>query len=663
MTGSRRPGAGQLPIEVWAPLADRVEIEWSLATVPESTNRSPEGQSDVPESTNRSPEGQSDVPGSTNRSLEGRQGREEMAAVGDGWWRWDAPATASGGTNRDAAAEPVVLDYAFVLDGAEPPVPDPRSAWQPHGVHGPSRTFDPARLTWTDHDWCGPRNGQGVLGGVVYELHIGTFTEQGTFDAAVDRLDHLVSLGVDVVNVMPVAAFDGQWGWGYDGVGLYAVHDPYGGPVAFARFVDACHERGLGVCLDVVHNHLGASGNYLARFGPFFTTAHSTPWGPAVNLDQEDAEHVRGFLVDNAVRWLRDFHLDALRLDAVHELRDTSARHFLSECSDAVAALSLQLGRPLDLIAESDLNDVDVVAPTSQGGWGMTAQWDDDLHHALHVALTGEDHGYYTDFAGGAGREEPGPLSVLAKVLTRGFLHDGGLSTFRGRAWGKPVDTTALDARRLLGYLQTHDQVGNRMTGDRISAVVAPGLQAAGAAIYLLAPTTPMIFMGEEWAASTPWQYFTSFEDAALGEAVRAGRYAEFASHGWSADDVPDPQDAATRERSVLDWSEAGSDAHARVLEWYRACIALRRSLIGAEPTRLADVSVRVDEAARWVVMVHAPPGRTASGVVVNLADVPQEVPVPGGVSRVLLAWDEAGTSPAPDAVRLPAASAAVVAL
>ncbi len=462
-----------------------------------------------------------------------------MTAVGDGWWRWEAPATASPG---------MALDYAFVLDGAEPAVPDPRSAWQPHGVHGPSRTFDPTQLTWTDHDWRGPRDGQGVLGGVVYELHVGTFTAEGTFDAAVERLDHLVSLGVDVVNVMPVAAFDGQWGWGYDGVGLYAVHDPYGGPVAFARFVDACHARGLGVCLDVVHNHLGASGNYLARFGPFFTTAHGTPWGPAVNLDQDDAEHVRGFLVDNALRWLRDFHLDALRLDAVHELRDTSARHFLAECADAVAALSSELGRPLDLIAESDLNDVDVVAPTSHGGWGMTAQWDDDIHHALHVALTGEDHGYYTDFAGGEGREEAGPLAVLAKVLTRGFLHDGNLSSFRGRPWGQPVDTSALDARRLLGYLQTHDQVGNRMTGDRISAVVPPGLQAAGAAIYLLAPTTPMIFMGEEWAASTPWQYFTSFEDTALGEAVRAGRYAEFASHGWSADDVPDPQDPATRD-------------------------------------------------------------------------------------------------------------------
>ena len=391
------------------------------------------------------------------------------------------------------------------------------------------------------HGWRGPRDGQGVLGGVVYELHVGTFTAEGTLDAAVERLDHLVALGIDVVEVMPVAAFPGRWGWGYDGVALYAVHDGYGGPDAFARFVDACHARGLGVCLDVVHNHLGASGNYLARFGPYFTGAHTTPWGPAVNLDQEGAEHVRGFLVENALRWFRDFHVDALRLDAVHELKDSSPRHYLAELSDAVATLSAELGRPLDLVAESDLNDTTMVAPTADGGRGMTAQWDDDVHHALHVALTGERHGYYADFAGGDGRDEAGPLAVLAKVLTRGFLHDGTLSTFRGRRWGRPVDTAGLDARRLLGYLQTHDQVGNRMAGDRVSATLPPGLQAAGAALYLLAPTTAMVFMGEEWAASTPWQFFTSFEEDGLAEAVREGRRAEFGSHGWSADAVPGP--------------------------------------------------------------------------------------------------------------------------
>ncbi len=637
---ARRAGAGQVPLEVWAPLAEHVEVEWTL--VAPSTGGPTEGPTEAP----------------AGGSTEHPPRRSPMTPVGDGWWRCEPSRGAAG---AGTASEPLVLDYAFRLDGRDPALPDPRSAWQPHGVHGPSRTVDPARFVWTDHAWRGPRDGQGVLGGVVYELHVGTFTAQGTFDAAVERLDHLVALGVDVVEVMPVAAFPGRWGWGYDGVGLYAVHAGYGGPVAFAAFVDACHARGLGVCLDVVHNHLGASGNYLARFGPYFTQAHSTPWGPAVNLDHPGAEHVRGFLVENAVRWLRDFHVDALRLDAVHELKDSSPRHYLAALADDVAALSAELGRPLDLVAESDQNDTAMVAPTSEGGRGMTAQWDDDVHHALHVALTGERHGYYADFAGGEGREEPGPLTVLAKVLTRGFLHDGTLSSFRGRTWGRPVDTEALDARRLLGYLQTHDQVGNRMTGDRVSAALTPGLQAAGAALYLLAPTTAMVFMGEEWAASSPWQFFTSFEEAALADAVREGRLAEFGSHGWAADGVPDPQDPATRDRSVLPWHEVGEEPHASVLRWYTSCTALRRSVLPAGPTRLADVDVTVDEEARWVVMVHAAAGRTAYAVVANLAGRAQEVPVRREVREVLLAWQPEGTAVAGAGLHLPAESVAVV--
>jgi maltooligosyltrehalose trehalohydrolase len=577
-----------------------------------------------------------------------------MTPTGDGWWRWD---------RGDAASEGTAIDYAFVLDGAEPALPDPRSAWQPRGVHGPSRTFDTSSFDWTDGGWPGPRSGAGVLGAVVYELHVGTFTPEGTLDAALARLDHLAALGVDVVQLMPVVAFPGRWGWGYDGVDLWAVHDGYGGPAALQRFVDACHARGLGVALDVVHNHLGASGNYLSRFGPYFTEGHHTPWGPAVNLDHAGSPEVRRFLVDSVLRWFRDFHVDALRLDAVHELKDDSQPHYLAELSDTVATLSRVLGRPLDLVAESDLNDTSMVTPTSEGGRGMTAQWDDDVHHALHVALTGEAHGYYADFAGGGARDEAGPLAVLAKVLTRGFLHDGTMSTFRGRPWGRPVDVEHLDARRLLGYLQTHDQVGNRMTGDRVSAAVPPGVQAAGAALYLLAPTTPMVFMGEEWAASTPWQFFTSFDDEVLADAVRRGRRAEFGAHGWSEDAVPDPQDPATRDASVLDWAEAGDPEHARVLRWYADCIALRRELVGDAPTRFADVTVAFDDDARWVVMTHAPAGRPASAVVVNLSGGPQDVPVAGGPAEVLLAWDVAGTEVVGNGVRVPAGSAAVVRL
>ncbi len=635
---------GQAPLEVWAPAADRVDVEWAPAVVDAERGRSGSGKS----------EGSSPAGDDVARWPR----REPMTDVGGGWWRWEP----SGDAHGAGTAYPI--DYAFHLDGAEPALPDPRSAWQPHDVHGPSRTFDPGAFAWTDGEWRGPRSGAGILGSVVYELHIGTFTSEGTLDAALGRLDHLVDLGVDVVELMPVAAFPGRWGWGYDGVALYAVHDPYGGPEALQRFVDGCHARGLGVCLDVVHNHLGASGNYLARFGPYFTQAHTTPWGPAVNLDQEGSAEVRAFLVGNALRWFRDFHVDALRLDAVHELKDESSRHVLSELSDAVAALSAELGRPLDLVAESDLNDPVMVTPTADGGRGMTTQWDDDIHHALHVALTGETHGYYTDFAGRCeALPDGGPLAVLAKVLTRGFLHDGTLSTFRGRTWGRPVDVEGLDARRLLGYLQSHDQVGNRMVGDRVSGSLAPGVQAGGAALYLLAPTTPMVFMGEEWAASSPWQFFTSFEEDWLGEAVREGRLSEFRTHGWSHDEVPDPQDPATRDRSVLDWAEARRAGHARMLRWYSRCTRLRRELLGSEPTRLADVTVDVDEDARWVVMVHRPVGRPAYAVVVNLADHGQEVPLPGGGSRLLLAWDEQSTTLGAAAVTLPAEAAAVLSL
>lgn len=544
-------------IEVWAPEAAHVEIEFG-------------------------------APGET-------PARAPMVRDDRGWWQWSGDPTAY-----------EVLDYAFVLDGAEPALPDPRSARQPHGVDGPSRWFDTGTHEWTDTDWRGPRDGAGTLGGVIYECHIGTFTPEGTFDAAIARLEDLVDLGVDVVEVLPVAAIPGRWGWGYDGVDLYAVHEPLGGPLAFQRFVDACHARGLGVCLDVVYNHLGPSGNYLARFGPYFTETHTTPWGPAVNLDALGSSEVRAFIVDNALRWFRDFHIDALRLDAVHALVDDSDRHLLAELSDSVAALADLLGRPLDLIAESDLNDTIMVTPVADGGMGMTAQWADDIHHGLHVALTGETQGYYEDFGGGTrALPDGGPLDVLAHVLTKGFLHDGRWSTFRDREWGAPIDVDRLDGRRLVTYLQTHDQVGNRATGDRIGASLTPGRQAIGAALYLLGPGTPMIFMGEEFAASSPWQFFTDFTDEAMAEAVRTGRRAEFGAHGWSADEVPDPQSPATRDVSVLRWDEATQGHHAALREWYRRLIELRRAVLGTSPTRFADVTCRVDAVAQVFVMEH----------------------------------------------------------
>ncbi|HEX8497212.1 MAG TPA: malto-oligosyltrehalose trehalohydrolase [Actinomycetales bacterium] len=542
-----------------------------------------------------------------------------------GWWRHDGQV--GPGT-----------DYAFHVDGGEA-TPDPRSPWQPYGVSGPSRVFDCTAHEWQDHGWRGPQDGAGVLGGVVYELHVGTFTPEGTLDAAIGRLDDLVALGVDVVELMPLAAFPGRWGWGYDGVHPYAVHEPYGGPAALQRLVDACHQRGLGVCLDVVYNHLGPSGNYLSRFAPYFTDKHHTPWGQAVNLDDEGSPHVRRWIIDNALRWFRDFHVDALRLDAVHELKDDSPRHVLAQLSDEAAALSDALGRPLALIAESDLNDPKMVEPTSVGGYGMTAQWDDDLHHALHTALTGERQGYYADF---------GSLGAVAKTLTRVFFHDGTWSSFRGEDWGAPVDPQEHDGRRFVGYLQTHDQVGNRAVGDRIGTLLTPGQRAIGAALVMTSPMTPMLFMGEEFAASTPWQYFTDFDDLELGAAVREGRRREFADHGWDAEDVPDPQDNATRDRSVLNWDERDDGEHSRLLEWHRALISLRRQHKELTDGRLDRIFVDAPDDEGWLLV-----RRGSLALACNLMDRPATLPLPWPDATVLLTWDEGNTTVGIDGVAL----------
>jgi maltooligosyltrehalose trehalohydrolase len=551
--------------------------------------------------------------------------RQEMTPTGDGWWSVDRTDAEHG------------TDYAFSLDG-NPPLPDPRSPWQPRGVHGPSRVFDPSRYRWRDGAW----RGREVRGAVFYELHVGTFTPAGTLDSAIARLDHLVALGVDVVELMPVAAFDGPHGWGYDGVHLYAVHEPYGGPAALQRFVDACHLRGLAVCLDVVFNHLGPSGNHLHRFGPYFGSRHTTPWGPAVNLDGPGSAQVRRWICDGALRWLTDFHLDALRLDAVHAFVDGSSRHLLAQLSDEVTALARTTGRHLALVAESDLNDPVMVEPTVAGGLGMTAQWCDDFHHALHSLLTGERQAYYCDF---------GSTEILARTITSVFRHAGDLSTFRGRVWGRPVDPRRHHGHSFLGYLQTHDQVGNRALGDRISTQLSPGRLAVGAALVLTSPFTPMLFMGEEWAADTPWRYFTSFPDPVLGAAVRDGRRAEFVRYGWDTEDVPDPQSPATRTASVLDWSQHRTGPYARMLDWYRSLIRLRR----AEPDLRADdlSRVRVRHGDDWLVV-----DRGRFQVLVNLAGTAAVLPVVGRTTPVL-SWEP--VSEAGAGILVPAESAAIV--
>jgi malto-oligosyltrehalose trehalohydrolase len=569
------------------------------------------------------------APNASRVELAAADRRYPMAPGADGWWSAGLP---------QADSE---RDYSFCLDGGDP-LPDPRSLWQPAGVHGPSRRYDHGAFRWSDAGWRGVR----LAGSVLYELHVGTFTPEGTFDAAIGRLEYLAGLGVDIIQLMPVAAFSGQHGWGYDGIGLWAVHEPYGGPDGLKRFVDACHARDLGVLLDVVYNHAGI-GNRLADFGPYFTDLRTTPWGPAVNLDQPGSDEVRAFVIGSALMWLRDYHLDGLRLDAVHELVDQRAVHVLEELAAEVDTLAAGLGRPLTLIAESDCNDPRMVTAREAGGYGLAAQWSDDFHHALHAALTGEQQGYYADF---------GSLAALAKTLTRVFFHDGTWSEFRGRSHGRPVDVLSTPASRFLGYLQDHDQIGNRAAGDRIADLVPSALVKAGAGLMLTAPFTPMLFMGEEWGADTPWQYFTDHPEPWLAEAVAQGRRREFGAHGWNAAVVPDPQDPATFARSRLDWAQLTSEPHAELLAWYRELIALRRARPELSDPRLTQIEVSFDEQARWLVAQ-----RGGLLIVASLGGAPLRVPLPGRPASVLAA-SRPGVTLAGTAVTMPPESFAVLA-
>jgi maltooligosyltrehalose trehalohydrolase len=499
----------------------------------------------------------------------------EMTRGADDWW---SPA----GPVPHISEE---VDYGYLIDDSDTPRPDPRSRRQPAGVHQRSRTYDPSSFAWTDERWSGRQ----LAGAVVYELHVGTFTPEGTLDAALGRLDHLRSIGVDLVELMPVNAVNGVHNWGYDGVLWHAVHEPYGGPPAYQRFVDGCHAAGLGVIQDVVYNHLGPSGNYLPEFGPYLKPGRNT-WGDLVNLDGDGSAEVRRFILDNVRMWLADYHVDGLRIDAVHALADSSELHLLEEMAMEVAALSAHQRRPLTLIAESDLNDAKLVTPREAGGYGLDAQWSDDYHHAVHVALTGETTGWLADFE---------PLSALAKVCERGFFHDGTYSSYRGRPHGVPIDTSAMPSWRLVVSSQNHDQVGNRAVGDRITQSLDDDQLACAALLMLAGPFTPMLFQGEEWAASTPFQFFTSHEEPELAEATAQGRIAEFSRLGWDPEVVPDPQDPETFARSKLDWSEPTGGRHARILDVYRRLAELRRELPALTDPAFAHNRAEVDEDTR----------------------------------------------------------------
>jgi maltooligosyltrehalose trehalohydrolase len=560
--------------------------------------------------------------------LELRGKRHGMAAGDHGWWSIQLPL---------AESNP---DYAFILDGGEP-LPDPRSPWQPRGIHGPSRLVDHRAFRWTDRHW----QSVPLSAALIYELHIGTFTAQGTFRSAIDKLDELVQLGVTHVELMPVAEFSGNRGWGYDGADLFAPHHAYGGPDELKQLVDACHGRGLAVILDVVYNHLGPAGNYLARFGPYFTDRYATPWGQAINFDGPESDEVRRFVCDNALMWLRDYHFDGLRLDAVHALIDTSATHILEQLACEVGDLQAQTGRHLVLIAESDLNDPRIVRSQEIGGYGIQAQWSDDFHHALHVVLTGERDGYYADF---------GSMALLAKAIECVFVYDGSYSAFRRRRHGRAPK--GISGHAFLGYLQNHDQIGNRAKGERSSYLMSVGRLKIAAALIMTAPFVPMLFQGEEWGASSPFLYFTNHEDAELGRLVTEGRRREFAAFSAHLEDVPDPQAPETFERSKLNWNERAKEPHRGLLDWHDRLIRLRREVPALADGRPERVQVSFDETARWLVM-----RRGSVAVACNLASATQHVATGLDAQAQLLLASESGVTMIDGEVWLPPDSVAIV--
>ena len=534
--------------------------------------------------------------------------RIPLERVADGYWQTDASVEKSQG-------------YLFSVDGSAP-IPDPRSRWQPEGVHGPSHVLEAATLRG---------EGPGIdfqpvplAEAVIYELHLGTFTQEGTYAAAQAKLPHLSELGITHVELMPLAAFPGKRGWGYDGVDLYAPFSAYGTPWELAAFIRACHARKLAVLLDVVYNHLGPDGNYLGQYGPYFTDRCKTGWGAAINYDGPHSDAVRRFVIDNALMWLRDYGFDGLRLDAVHAIFSFEAVHVIEELSSAVQELSKELGRPLVLIAESDLNDPRLINPASLGGYGLDAHWVDDFHHAIHRYFTGETDGYYADFQG---------LKDIAAALRDGYVYQGQYSVHRKRRHGRPPVGARPD--QLVVCSQNHDQVGNRAQGERLSMLLKMPQLKAVAALTILSPFVPLLFQGEEWGARTPFLYFTDHQDHELGRLVAEGRSKEFDAFSWQGA-VPNPQDIETFTRSKLNWAELAEGPHAELAEWYRKLIRLRRDRSGApsDTGLVADKpAVNFDARAEWLTFVH-------QGVLAmfNFSARPQPVPLPPGKWALVLA-------------------------
>lgn len=503
-------------------------------------------------------------------------------------------------------------DYAFQT-GQERRFPDPVSRWQPAGVHGPSRVVDAADFRWTDGGW----RGIPLEDYVIYELHTGTFTPEGTFEAIVARLPYLRDLGVTAIEIMPVAEFPGRRNWGYDGVDLYAPQSTYGGPAGLKTLVDACHRHGIAVVLDVVYNHLGPEGNYLPEFAPFFTAAYRTPWGDAINYDGGGSDGVRRFVVDNALYWLTEYHVDALRLDAIHGIFDFGARHILQEMAEAFHAQAESLGRAAFLIAESDLNDPRLIRPPALGGYGVDAQWLDDFHHSLLTALTPDRRGYLDDFDG---------LPSLGKALAKGFVYEGQRSRYRGRRHGAP--SPGLPGRQFVAFTLNHDQVGNAHQGIRPSHLLSLEQQKLAAAVLFFAPYVPLLFMGQEYGETAPFYYFTDHGDPKLIAAVREGRRRETAEF-LAGREFADPQDPATCERSKLDWDLARKPPHGGHLAWYRDWIALRKQVPALRNCRKDLLRAEWDANSRWLAAERRDPSDARALLICNFSESGQAIPVP----------------------------------
>ena len=497
--------------------------------------------------------------------------------------------------------------YSYVLDN-DKERPDPVSRYLPEGLHGRTALIDPKSFKWTDNDW----KGIGIDEHIIYELHTGTFTSEGSFSSIIKKLPYLKDLGITCIELMPVAQFPGKRNWGYDGASLYAVQDSYGGPDGLKSLVNACHREGISVCLDVVYNHLGPEGNYLHDFGPYFTDEYHTPWGMAINYDGPDSGPVRNFIISNALYWITEYHIDALRLDAVHGIYDFGANHILQELKQEIINASLKIGRTVCVIAESDLNDSRIIRGTEVGGYGLDSQWSDDFHHCLHTVLTGENKGYYSDF---------GSIEDLAKSLQNAFVYDGMYSAFRKRKHGN--STAGLSPSSFVIASQNHDQIGNRAKGDRLSSGISFQQEKAAALLLLLSPYIPLIFMGQEYGETAPFQYFIDHGDMDLVKAVREGRKKEFASFGWN--DIPDPDSVQTFKDSMLNWdllSENDNEKnHKYLFRFYKDLIVLRKERLAGKIKKLTDFSVCYDTNKKWISLEYLKDFGIKLAYIVSLSD------------------------------------------